>query len=133
MLPQFGFTEFLMVAIVALIVLGPRDLSMSMRKLGQLVARGRAMAGEFRDAFDDIAKQAELDDLRQEIEDLKRENALTGAVDDLRAVEDEINQEVMKAHPGIPTPENKPAPAVNEPAEVAPAPEAKADPKVEPT
>jgi len=67
MLPQFGFAEFLMVAIVALIVVGPRDLPVMMRRLGQFVAKGRAMANEFRSAFDDIAKQAELEDLREQV------------------------------------------------------------------
>ncbi len=96
MLPQFGFAEFLMVAIVALIVVGPRDLPIMMRRLGQFVAKGRAMANEFRSAFDDIAKQAELEDLRNEIEDLKRDNALSAAVDDLKAVEKDINEQVLK-------------------------------------
>ncbi|MEO0549351.1 MAG: Sec-independent protein translocase protein TatB [Pseudomonadota bacterium] len=99
MLPQFGIAEFLLVAIVALIVVGPRDLPIMMRRLGQFVAKGRAMAGEFRAAFDDIAKQAELDDLRKEIEDLKRDNALSAAVDDLKDAERDINASVMAANP----------------------------------
>lgn len=101
MLPQFGLTEFILLAAVALIVLGPRDFPAMMRKLGQFVAKGRAMANEFRVAFDDIAKQAELDELRAEIDSLKRENAVTQAVDDLKAVENDINQKVLedeKAH-----------------------------------
>lgn len=96
MLPQFGFTEFMLLAIVALIVVGPKDLPVMMRKLGQWLARGRAMANEFKDAFDDIAREAELDDLRKEIEDLKRDNAVTQAMDELKDVEKEINNSVMR-------------------------------------
>ena len=96
MLPQFGFAELLFVAIVALIVVGPKDLPIMMRKLGQFVAKGRAMANEFRAAFDDIARQAELDELRKEIESLKRENAVNEAANELRAVEQDINQQVLK-------------------------------------
>lgn len=96
MLPQFGFSELLFVVIIALVVLGPKDLSLTMRKLGQFVAKGRSMANEFRAAFDDIARQAELDDLRKEIEELKRDNAVTQAVDDLKAVEKDINESVMR-------------------------------------
>ena len=70
-----------------------------MRRLGQFVAKGRAMANEFRLAFDDIAKQAELDELRAEIESLKKENAVTQAMDDLKSVEADINQRVMKKNP----------------------------------
>lgn len=95
MLPQFGLTEFILIAAIALIVVGPKDLPIMMRKLGQFVAKGRSMANEFRIAFDDIAKQAELDELRAEIESLKKENSVTQAMDDLRAVEKDINQSVM--------------------------------------
>lgn len=96
MLPQFGFSELLFLVIIALIILGPKDLSLTMRKLGQFVAKGRSMANEFRAAFDDIARQAELDDLRKEIEDLKRDNAVTQAVDELKSVETDINESVMR-------------------------------------
>ncbi|WP_084418630.1 Sec-independent protein translocase protein TatB [Henriciella litoralis] len=99
MLPQFGFTEFMLVAIIALIVVGPKDLPMMMRKLGQFLAKGKAMAREFQSAFDDIAKQAELDELRKEIEDLRRDNALTEAVDELKRTEADINRQVMMESP----------------------------------
>lgn len=96
MLPQVGIAEFLLLAAVALIVVGPKDLPVMMRRLGQFVAKGRAMAREFQNAFDDIARQAELDELRKEIEDLKRNNALTEARDSLKAVEADINAAVMR-------------------------------------
>lgn len=96
MLPQFGLSEFLLLAAAALIIVGPNDLPLMMRRLGQFVARGKAMAREFQSAFDDIARQAELDELRKEIEDLKRNNAVTQAADDLRAVEGDINAAVMR-------------------------------------
>lgn len=118
MLPQFGFAELLFVAIVALIVVGPKDLPMMMRKMGQFVAKGRAMANEFRAAFDDIARQAELDDLRKEIESLKRENAVAEAADDLRAVERDINEQVLKneaAAKAAASPDDDAAPSTPEP------------------
>jgi sec-independent protein translocase protein TatB len=100
MLPQFGFTEFLFIAIVALVVVGPKDLPMMMRKLGQFVGKARAMANEFRAAFDDIARQAELDELRQEIEDLKNNNAVKEATDEMRSFERDMNEKVMRETPG---------------------------------
>jgi sec-independent protein translocase protein TatB len=119
MLPQFGFSELLFLVVIALVILGPKDLSLTMRKLGQFVAKGRSMANEFRAAFDDIARQAELDDLRKEIEDLKRDNAVTQAVDELKEVEKDINQTVLReeaklkedmAKPISAEPETPPAP-----------------------
>ena len=108
MLPQFGFSELLFLVIIALIILGPKDLSLTMRKLGQFVARGRSMANEFRAAFDDIARQAELDDLRKEIEDLKRDDAVTEAIDDLKSVEKDINDSVMREERAMKEELNKP-------------------------
>ena len=118
MLPQFGFSELLFLVIIALVILGPKDLSLTMRKLGQFVAKGRSMANEFRAAFDDISRQAELDDLRKEIEDLKRDNTLTEAVDELKAVEKDINESVMREEKAMA--EELPKPTASEP-EAAPA------------
>lgn len=135
MLPQFGFSELLFLVIVALIILGPKDLSLTMRKIGQFVARGRSMANEFRAAFDDIARQAELDDLRKEIEDLKRDNAVTQAVDELKSVEKDINESVMREERAMMDELNRPddAPAETpdpvEPSTPEPAPDVKPEDK----
>ena len=67
MLPEIGATELMVIAAVALIVVGPKDLPMLLRKLGQFVARLRGMASEFRTSFDDMARQSELEDLRKEV------------------------------------------------------------------
>lgn len=96
MLPGIGFQELFFIAIIALVVVGPKDLPLMMRKLGQIVAKGRALAGEFRAAFDDIARQAELDELRQEIEELKNSNAVKDATDEMREFEREVNDRVMR-------------------------------------
>ncbi|MGC6500379.1 MAG: Sec-independent protein translocase protein TatB [Henriciella sp.] len=111
MLPQFGFSELLLVAVVALIVVGPKDLPVMMRRLGQFVARGRAMATEFRAAFDDIARESELEALREEIESLKRDNAVSQAASDLRAVEQEINNSVMASSDPVANQKQDDAPA----------------------
>ncbi len=105
MLPQFGLSEFLLLAVVALIVVGPKDLPLMMRRLGQFVARGRAMAREFQSAFDDIARQAELDELRKEIEALKRDNVVTAAEEEMRAFERDVNAQVMRETGDVPLPE----------------------------
>jgi sec-independent protein translocase protein TatB len=68
---------------------------MMMRRLGQFVGKGRAMAREFQAAFDDIARQSELDDLRKEIEELKISNSLKQATSDLSDYEKDVNSAVM--------------------------------------
>ena len=72
MLPEIGLTEYLVIAIVALIVVGPKELPVMMRKLGQFLAKVRSMASEFRASFDEMARQSELDELRKEVEAMRR-------------------------------------------------------------
>lgn len=122
MLPQFGLSEFLMIAIVALIVVGPKDLPLMMRKLGKWIGQAKRMANEFRGAFDDIARQAELDELRKEIEDLKRNNDLEQAVRELKETEDAINSTVMKTEAELKQPKSAEAKAADAEPEAPPEP-----------
>ncbi|MBN8552764.1 MAG: twin-arginine translocase subunit TatB [Caulobacterales bacterium] len=69
--PGIGGFEVVVIALVALIVVGPKDLPLLMRKVGQFLGRARKMAAEFRASFDDMARQSELDDLRKEVEALR--------------------------------------------------------------
>jgi len=71
MLPEIGASELLVIAVVALIVVGPKDLPMLLRKLGQFLAKLRGMASEFRASFDEMARQSELDELRKEVEAMR--------------------------------------------------------------
>src|SRR5205085_11512546 len=71
MLPEVGASELIVLAAVALIVVGPKDLPVLLRKIGQFVARMRGMAADFRSSFDEMARQSELDDLRKEVEALR--------------------------------------------------------------
>jgi len=71
MLPDIGASELLVIAVVALIVVGPKDLPMLLRKLGQFMAKLRGMASEFRASFDEMARQSELDELRKEVEAMR--------------------------------------------------------------
>jgi sec-independent protein translocase protein TatB len=74
MLPEAGAfpMEMLMVAVVALIVIGPKDLPVLLRRLGQFIAKMRGLAAEFRASFDEMARQSELDELRRQVEELKQ-------------------------------------------------------------
>jgi len=69
--PGIGGMEYIVIAVVALLVVGPERLPAMLRKLGQLVAKARNMANEFRHSFDEMARQSELDDLRKEVEALR--------------------------------------------------------------
>ena len=73
-LPQIGFFEILLLAVIALVVVGPQDLPRLMRGLGRATAKLRALSDEFRGAFDQMAREAEVEELRREIEALKSAN-----------------------------------------------------------
>ncbi|MGI8839462.1 MAG: Sec-independent protein translocase protein TatB [Caulobacteraceae bacterium] len=80
MFPEGRILDFLIVGVIALIVVGPKDLPVLMRKVGQFVAKMRAMAAEFRASFDEMARQSELDDLRREVEAMRSGAPLKNAV-----------------------------------------------------
>jgi sec-independent protein translocase protein TatB len=71
MFPEGRFLEFLLAGVIALIVVGPKDLPILLRKLGQFMAKVRSMAAEFRASFDEMARQSELDELRKEVEAMR--------------------------------------------------------------
>lgn len=76
MLPSLGFQEIVLLGIIALVVVGPKDLPLLFRKLGRWSAKLRGMAQEFRTGFDELARQAELDELKREVDALRRTASL---------------------------------------------------------
>jgi sec-independent protein translocase protein TatB len=71
MFPEDRFVELLIIGALALIVIGPKDLPILMRRIGRFVGKMRGMAAEFRASFDELARQSELDELRKEVEALR--------------------------------------------------------------
>lgn len=131
--PGIGGFEILVIGIVALLVVGPKDLPLLMRKIGKVMARARAMANEFRSSFDEMARQSELDELRKEVQALRTGQGLVplGAEADaaFREIRDDLNrpldEPVMLAAPD----EWPDSPPVMTPLEPEPATEPKAKAK----
>src|SRR5918996_1606534 len=69
---DIGWSEMVVIMLVALVVIGPKDLPRLARNIGQWVAKGRAMAREFQRSLEDMAREAELDDVKREIEKVGR-------------------------------------------------------------
>lgn len=68
---DIGWTELLLVAVLAIIFVGPKDLPKVMRTVGQYTARMRKMAREFQQNFEDLARETELEELRKEMAELR--------------------------------------------------------------
>lgn len=108
--PGIGGLEILVIGLLALIVVGPKDLPLMMRKVGQFVGRARAMAAEFRSSFDEMARQAELDELRKEVEALRNAQAVplgAEAEEAFRDIDQSLKQPLVPppAQPALAAPE----------------------------
>lgn len=68
---DLGWSELLLVAVLAIVFIGPKDLPRVMRTLGQYVGKMKAMAREFQNSFEDLARETELDELRKQVADLR--------------------------------------------------------------
>jgi sec-independent protein translocase protein TatB len=75
---DIGYSELLIIAVVALIVIGPKDLPRVMRTVGHWVGRARGMARHFRSGVDTMIREAELEEMekrwREENERIMREH-----------------------------------------------------------
>ena len=82
-------SEFLILAVVALVFIGPKDLPKVMRVVGRWVGKARGMASHFRTGFDEMVRQAELEELEKkwkaENERIMREHPLAAPFDTLDA------------------------------------------------
>ncbi|KAF0179727.1 MAG: sec-independent protein translocase protein TatB [Alphaproteobacteria bacterium] len=121
MLPGLGFSEVLVLGVIALLVVGPKDLPLMLRKLGRQMARLRGLAAEFRTGFDELARQAELDELKKEVEALRRGQIFSDAeMEQMRVLEPLPAPAAFDAGPPAPSPadggetiESAPDPAGN--------------------
>ena len=132
---DIGWQELMVIGIVAVVVIGPKDLPRVLRTVTMAIRKLRGMARDFQDSIDELAREAELHDLRKEIEqaaDADLEKELQTIADPAREMEksvQEIGQSLkeqaaadpeMPAEPATPAESDAAAP---EPASEAPAPE----------
>lgn len=97
---DIGWTELLVIAVVLIVVVGPKDLPPMLRAFGKMTGRLRKTAGEFRAQFDEALREAELDDVRKTISDVKNLNpasSLRDAINPLRQMGNEIKADLKKA------------------------------------
>ncbi len=71
---DFAWSELALIAVVALVVIGPKDLPRVMRTAGMWMRKARAVAREFQGSLETMVREAELDDVRQTVEQATRFN-----------------------------------------------------------
>jgi sec-independent protein translocase protein TatB len=67
---DIGWGELLLIGIVALVAIGPKELPSALRSLGHWMGKIRKMASEFQSQFQDAMREAELADLKKEVDEM---------------------------------------------------------------
>lgn len=110
---DIGWTEMLVIAVVMIVVVGPKDLPKMLRTFGRTTAKLRAMAGDFQKQFNEALKEAELDDVKKSVDTLrslnpaneikKSLNPFEKAASDVRAGLESLKTPAKPADPAAPT------------------------------
>jgi sec-independent protein translocase protein TatB len=87
---DIGWSELLVIGVVALIVVGPKELPALLRTVGKYVGMMRRQAAEFRAQFDEAMREAEFDQIKKDVEKVKSEAESTFS-EATRSVDAEIS------------------------------------------
>jgi sec-independent protein translocase protein TatB len=110
---EIGWTEILLIAVVAIVVIGPKDLPRVMRIVGQWTGKMKRMGREFQNQFQEALREAELEDVRKDIADIMATDPLKDVKTEMAKVESGLKTDL--AAPGA----VMTGPAVSAPAEPA--------------
>ncbi|MCJ2128846.1 Sec-independent protein translocase protein TatB [Methylobacterium sp. E-045] len=138
---DMSWGEVMLIGGVALIVIGPKDLPKALRTVGQVTGKMRRMAGEFHAQFNEAIREAEFDEVRREVDGIKRSASTMGpSFNPVQTIRDEIRGAVdgrsqsstqplanvaaklAENDPPAPSEPSIQAPALAEPANVEPPP-----------
>lgn len=65
---DIGWPELMIIALITILVVGPKEIPRVLRTVTQIMRKVRGMASEFQSGIDELAREAELDDLKKDIE-----------------------------------------------------------------
>ncbi|HMF26227.1 MAG TPA: Sec-independent protein translocase protein TatB [Pseudolabrys sp.] len=89
---DIGWGELVVIGIVALIAIGPKELPTVLRTLGQYMAKIRRMAAEFQGQFQEAMREAEMAELKKQAEDLKSSVSDIASFDPMAKTQKEIER-----------------------------------------
>jgi sec-independent protein translocase protein TatB len=129
---DLSWGEIMVVGAVALIVIGPKDLPKALRTFGNTIGKVRRMAGEFQSQFAEAVREAELDDVRKQIQgvndSVRSLNPVENIRSELKSAVDGTGSTAVEARPAeaapVPIPESReetaPGPSIERPVELPP-------------
>jgi sec-independent protein translocase protein TatB len=112
---DFAWSELALIAVVALIVIGPKDLPRVMRTAGFWMRKARAVAHEFQGSLEQMVRESELDEVRQQVEKASRfnvEEEIAKHIDPQGQIHGALSDQVLRDPLAeLPKPDAAPAPA----------------------
>ena len=104
---DFAWSEIALIGIVALVAIGPKDLPVAIKAVAALIKKARRMAGEFQVHVDEMVREADLQDVRREFNDLRRmdiKGKILSAVDSDGTIRKTMTDNPMAASTTLTTP-----------------------------
>jgi sec-independent protein translocase protein TatB len=97
---DISWTEFLLIGVVALIVIGPKELPAVMRSLGQWTRKIRSLAADFQNQFHEAMREAEMADLKKQVDDMASDIKQYDPLKDVRADVETIGKDLDESVKG---------------------------------
>jgi len=111
---DISWTEFLLIGVVALIVIGPKELPAVLRTVGQWTRKVRSMAADFQNQFQEAMREAEMADLKKQVDDLAHDVKNYDPLKEVRADVEAAGRDIqasLEQKPQAPTLADVAAPA----------------------
>src|SRR5215472_10458087 len=109
---DISWTEFLLIGVVALIVIGPKELPAVMRSLGQWTRKIRSLAADFQNQFHEAMREAEMADLKKQVDDVATGIKEYDPLKDVRADVESIGKNLDESKKGPDKPADQSAAGV---------------------
>lgn len=119
---DISWSELMLIGVVALVVIGPKELPGVLRSIGQMMRKVRGMAAEFQSQFQEAMREAEMADLKKQVDDMAQDFKSFDPLKDVRSDVENLGRDLETSlnKSDIPASEAAAAP-VTTPAEAAPA------------
>jgi len=99
---DFAWTEIALIGVVALVLIGPKDMPVAIKAVSSMVKKARRMAAEFQTHVDDMVKDADLHEMRDQIREIRSldiRGSIARAVDSDGSIRRTLTEDPLKTPP----------------------------------